>query len=152
MPDPSRICRDCGCRKPDSEFRLRRTGGTARLNQCRSCHNQAERLRCAANRSKRDRKMLSKTLTALKNERSDRQVRLLCEEITATFGGPSGLVEAWHRCLAQDLPKGGFPAFRHIAAVIRLAQYCEQNRPDLSQLSEEELKAAADGAYIQRTK
>ena len=37
---------------------------------------------------------------------------------------------------------GGYTAFRHLEAVLRLTQYCEQNRPDYGAMTDEELERA----------
>ena len=40
-----RFCTSCVQYHPIAEFRLRRRGGTARMSQCRQCHNLAENIR-----------------------------------------------------------------------------------------------------------
>ena len=85
---------------------------------------------------------MAKALTALKNQRSDAQVKAVCGEMAKRFGGTAGIVEAWQRSLGKDLAKGGIAAFRHLAAILRLTQYCEQNRPNYGAMSDEELEGA----------
>ena len=85
---------------------------------------------------------MSKMLTAVKNQRSDLQVKALCREMAGQFGGVAGIVEAWHRSLDADLEKGGYPAFRQLAAIMRLSQYCERNKPNYRTMSDEELESA----------
>jgi hypothetical protein len=58
------------------------------------------------------------------------------------FGGLKGIAEAWGRSLDQDLGRGGYAAFRHLEAILRLTQYCEQNRPDYGAMTDEELERA----------
>ena len=58
------------------------------------------------------------------------------------FGGLKGIAEAWGRSLDLDLIRGGYAAFRHLEAVLRLIQYCEQNRPDYGAMADEELERA----------
>jgi hypothetical protein len=60
------------------------------------------------------------------------------------FGGVSGFLDAWMRSVARDMETGGHAAYRHLAAVLRLTQYCEQNRPDYRAMSDEELEAAIE--------
>jgi hypothetical protein len=43
------------------------------------------------------------------------------------------------------MAKGGFSALRHIEAVIRLVQHCEGQRPNYSQLADEQFQQLADG-------
>ena len=38
--------------------------------------------------------------------------------------------------------KGGIAAFRHLAAILRLSQYCEQNKPNYGAMSGEDLEGA----------
>jgi hypothetical protein len=55
------------------------------------------------------------------------------------FGGINGFQEAWASVLDRDLQKGGFAALRHIEAVIRLVQYCEANKTNYRQMTDEQL-------------
>lgn len=141
-PPALRLCENCLFPKPLEDFRLRHRAGAARMRQCRECHNTAERMRRAARRNRLNRRQLAKMLTAIKNQRSDLQVKALCWEMASQFGGVAGIVQAWRRSLDKDLAKGGYPAFRHLAAILRLSQYCEQNKPDYSAMSDEELESA----------
>ena len=112
------------------------------MRQCRDCHNRAERVRRAVRRNRLNRRQTSKLLTAIKNQRSDLGVKALCRDMAARFGGVDGIVEKWHRSLDADLPKGGYAAFRHLAAIIRLSQYCERNKPDYGAMTDDELEQA----------
>jgi len=85
---------------------------------------------------------MAKLLTAIKNQRSDLGVKGLCREMASRFGGVDGIVEHWHRSLDTDLAKGGYAAFRHLAAILRLSQYCEQNKPNYGVMSDEDLEGA----------
>lgn len=138
----SRLCRDCLLPKPIEDFRLRFRDRPVRLRQCRECHNRAEFIRRSTNRDRLNRQQMAKLLTALKNQRSDLGVKALCRDMAARFGGVDGVVAHWHRSLDADLQKGGYAAFRHLAAILRLTQYCEQNKPDYGAISEEELEEA----------
>ena len=138
----SRLCEHCLVPKPLEEFRLRHRAGQIRMRQCRDCHNTAERMRRAAWRDRLNRRQMGKMLTAVKNQRSDLQVKALCREMAGRLGGVAGIVEAWHRSLDTDLEKGGYPAFRHLAAIMRLSQYCDRNKPDYKTMSDEELESA----------
>jgi uncharacterized protein YlaI len=137
-----RICNHCLDRKPVEDFRRRYRNQPLRLSQCRDCHNRVERERRAAHRQKMTRKELAKALTKVKKQRSDLQVKALCREMVERFGGLKGIAEAWGRSLDQDLSRGGYAAFRHLEAILRLTQYCEQNRPDYGSMTDEELERA----------
>ncbi len=137
-----RLCEHCLVPKPLAEFRLRHRAGQIRMWQCRECHNTAERIRRAARRDRLNRRQMAKMLTAVKNQRSDLQVKALCREMAVRFGGIAGIVEAWHRTLDADLEKGGYPAVRNLAAIMRLSQYCEQNKPNYGAMSDEDLEGA----------
>ena len=44
--------------------------------------------------------------------------------------------------MKKDMAEGGFKAYRHIASILRLMEYCEDSPPDktdYSQMSDEEL-------------
>ena len=138
----SRLCRDCLLSKPIEDFRLRHRDRPLRLRQCRDCHNRAESTRRSAHRDRLNRRQMAKLLTAIKNQRSDLGVKGLCREMASRFGGVDGIVEHWHRSLDTDLAKGGYAAFRHLAAILRLTQYCEQNRPNYGAMSDEDLEGA----------
>jgi hypothetical protein len=63
--------------------------------------------------------------------------------MVAGYGGTEGFVKAWLGCLHGDLAKGGFAALRHLEAVIRLVQYCEANKPNYRQMTDEQLMELA---------
>ena len=138
----SQRCSICFEIKPQSEFRRRYRDRPDRVRQCRECHNDSERLRRGLKRERLNKKELAKTLTALKNEQADRKVKVLCCEMAQRFGGMDGIIEAWQQSLDKDLEQGGYKAFRHISAMIRLLQYYEENKPNYGVMSDEELLAS----------
>ena len=142
LPASVRVCQGCLRSWPIAEFRLETKEPVKRSARCRSCHNQAERIRRARLRGRLTRKDMAGLLTKLRNESDNARVVALCDQMTRRFGGVEGFVRAWEACLARDLQKGGSPAFRHLAAVIRLAQFCEQTKPAPESMTEEELEAA----------
>jgi hypothetical protein len=135
------ICRDCCVKKHATEFRPRRAGGSNRTLQCRACHCQAEKLRRAAKRSSQHRQAVNHQLARLKRAKSARQIGAVCAELIGCFGGLEGFTVAWKGRLDADLAKGGSAALRHLEAVLRLVRHCEEDRPDYSQMSDEELEA-----------
>ena len=138
----SQRCSICFETKPQSEFRRRYRDRPDRVRQCRECHNDSERLRRGLKRERLNKKELAKTLTALKNEQADRKVKVLCCEMAHRFGGMDGIIDAWQQSLDKDLEQGGYAAFRHISAMIRLLQYYEENKTNYGVMSDEELLAS----------
>jgi len=137
-------CRDCGETKPETEFRLRRAGGSTRTRQCRACHRQAEKLRRQGKRSRQHRKAVNQQLARLKNAKTARQIGVVCDALVGCFGGLEGFTAAWRVCLDADLARGGHAALRHLEAVMRLIQHCESLPRPVSELSDEELLQLAD--------
>jgi hypothetical protein len=64
--------------------------------------------------------------------------------MVACYGGTEGFVNAWLGCLDRDLDAGGFVALRQLEAVLRLVQHCESQRPEYSQLTDEQLQELAE--------
>ena len=148
VPSPSqagtgfRCCQRCFERYPLDQFRHRRRGQGGRVNECRACHNHAERLRRHRRRGWASKRQFNQYLTSLKNQRSARGVERVFFELVQEFGGTEGLVSMWTAAMARDLADGGFRAYRHIASIIRLMQHHEgarPNKPDYSTMSDEEL-------------
>jgi hypothetical protein len=137
----ARICRQCGLAKEPGEFRRRRRASDRRMWQCRRCHNELERYRRAAIRAGLSRRRMGKDLARFREAAASNQVRALCAAMVGGYGGPEGFAAAWLRCLQQDLERGGLAALRHLEATLRLVQYCEQDRPDYGQLTDEELES-----------
>ncbi len=112
------------------------------MNQCRHCHNQAERLRRQRNQGRLSKRQFKQHLTSLKNQQTARGVERVYLGICQRFGGTEGLLRLWTEAMERDMAAGGFKAYRHIATILRLMQYCEDtqpNKPDYSQMSDEEL-------------
>ena len=138
----TKICSSCFRELPIPEFRKRSRSEESRSPQCRKCHNEAERLRYQKKRGALRCKALSECLYRLRRDSSDQQVRTLCEQMVNTFGGISGLVEAWKQCWEADLTKQRSKTFLHLEALVRLMQWVEANRPDFNRLTDTELAAA----------
>jgi hypothetical protein len=84
---------------------------------------------------------MARDLARVRDASSSNRVKALCAEVVRGYGGVEGFARAWIACLRGDLQRGGFAALRHLEATIRLIQHCEQDRPDYSQMSDEELEA-----------
>jgi hypothetical protein len=84
-------------------------------------------------------------MARLKQAKSARQVGAVCEELIGCFGGLEGFTTGWRACLEADLARGGFAALRHLEAVLRLVQHCEEDGPDYRRWTEEQLEQAIAG-------
>lgn len=137
---PARLCESCFHTRPLTEFRRRKRGSEQRVRQCRQCHNEFERYRRAAVRARLSKRRIARDLSRVRDASSSNRVKALCAEVVRGYGGAEGFAKAWIACLHGDLQRGGFAAIRHLEATIRLIQHCEQDRPDYSQMSDEELE------------
>lgn len=138
---PTRLCESCFHTQPLTEFRRRKRGSEHRMRQCRQCHNEFERYRRAAVRARLGRRRMAKDLSRVRKASSANRVKAVCAEMVRGYGGAEGFAKAWVACLHRDLQRGGAAAIRHLEATIRLIQHCEQDRPNYSQMSDEELEA-----------
>jgi hypothetical protein len=139
---PVRICHHCQNAYPVTQFRLRNRSGAVRMNQCRLCHNQAEQLRRQRKRGLLTKRQFHQYLTSLKNQRTSMGIERVYLDLVQQCGGTEGLLKAWTQTLEKDLAAGGFKAYRHIASILRLMEYCEDaqpDKPDYSTMSDEEL-------------
>ena len=139
MTEEHRFCETCARWQAITEFRKRRQSGSARMRQCRQCHNRYERERRAKSRLQSNRKQVGSFLTELKNEENNDRVRMLCNRMFRQFGGFQGCVDAWTDYQQKAFESGGFPAFRCFAAVLRLLEYCSDSEQEVDQLTDEEL-------------
>ena len=140
-----RVCQHCQNAYPITHFRPRTQSGSARMKQCRLCHNQSERLRRQYRRRRLTSRQFHQHLTSLKNQRTARGVERVFLDLVEQFGGTDGLVKTWMGAIEKDIAEGGFRAYRHIASIIRLMQHCENSRPDkpdYSTMTDEELERA----------
>jgi len=113
------------------------------MRQCRRCHNELERYRRAAIRARLSRRRMAKDLAGFREAASTNRVKTLCAAMVGGYGGAEGFANAWLSCLHGDLDRGGLAALRHLEATLRLIQFCEQNRPDYSRMTDEELMELA---------
>jgi hypothetical protein len=121
MSDGTKVCRCCRVPKPIGEFRRRARGGEGRLNQCRTCHREAERCRRAVKRAKRDGKAIDGFAAAVKRARGVEDVLRLTDELYRRFGGPDGFVEAVYSHYLDAEP-GGAGRARILLAMKRLVE------------------------------
>ena len=135
-------CRCCSTVKPEQEFRRRWRDRDVRVRQCRCCHNLAEGLRRSAGRAATRNRSLRKAITRLRHAASPRLFAKICGNLVSDFGGPERFLAAWRDCLQRDLSRGGFAAFRHFDCVVRLAEFCESNRPNYGCWTDEQIESA----------
>ena len=136
------LCSYCLSEYPLQQFRHRNKQSGNRFTQCRLCHNQAERLRRQRKRGWINKRLFHQYLTSLKNQRTTRGVERVYLDLCQKFGGTAGLFQMWSKAMEKDMAEGGFKAYRHIASILRLMEYCEDtkpDKPDYSQMSDEEL-------------
>lgn len=134
-----RRCESCLTQRPLEEFRRRYRGRESRVRCCRQCHNLRERHRRAGIRNRSRRSRMSRSMTDLKNCTAAARVPAFCAEMVQHLGGADGFLNAWKDCIERDLEKGGLPAFRHLAVLLRFMEYCEPEPVDYSLMSDEEL-------------
>lgn len=143
-----RRCETCLVQYPLEQFRRRYRGRDQRVKQCRHCHNQLERYRRAAIKHRICRREMEKAMTQLKNSTAAARVHVFCAEMVQHFGGSDAFLNAWKDCIARDLEKGGLPAFRHIATILKFMEYCEPKPVDYSLMSDDELMGRAIAAGL----
>ena len=138
----TKLCSSCLQEQPLDQFRFRYRGTHIRTNQCRLCHNQAEQLRRQRKRGWLTKRQFNQHLTSLKNQRTARGVEKVYLDLVRLCGGTEGILGMWIKTIEKDLKTGGFKAHRHIASILKLMEYCENNqpdKPDYSTMSDEEL-------------
>jgi hypothetical protein len=145
-PNPSKVaiskrCESCLEEHPLRQFRRRYRGEDQRANHCRLCHNLRERLRRAGIRHRVSQREMAKAMTRLKNCTAATRVPVFCAEMVQHLGGAEAFLNAWKDCIDRDLERGGLPAFRHLAVLLKFMEYCEPEPVDYSTMSDEELLA-----------
>jgi hypothetical protein len=85
---------------------------------------------------------MAKAMTHLKNCTAATRVPVFCAEMVQHFGGTTAFVDTWKSCIDRDLEKGGLPAFRHVAVLLKFMDYCQPEPVDYSTMSDEELEAS----------
>jgi hypothetical protein len=86
---------------------------------------------------------MATAMTYLKNCTAASRVPVFCAEMVEHLGGADGFLNAWKGCIDRDLEKGGLPAFRHLAVLLKFMDYCEPEPVDYSTMSDEELMERA---------
>ena len=144
-------CRGCRATKPIAEFRQRSRSGSTRLNQCRTCHNEAERIARAKRRAKQTGKSIDRFPRRLKQAANPEEVAWLCGQMFRRFGGMAGFSEAWFRHYSDARP-GSKSRTDMLSAFWELVKFnhSQQERQaadsasDFSLWTQEELKEELD--------
>jgi hypothetical protein len=141
------FCEHCFAVKPIVEFRRRSANGSARLSQCRACHNAAERQRRAMSRDKSDRRKMRMRLVELKNAKSKRHVEIVAATMIQQFGGLPGFAGQFASFFERAKHERGLGALRCFEALFRLMEHADAvraaERVDLGLLSDEDLQREA---------
>ncbi len=135
-----RYCEGCVRFLPVKRFRPRSKDGP-RMKRCNDCHASAERDRRAARRQKTERGRLRKQLAALADERNRKRIDLLTATMLDDFGGLIGFGVAWKGYLADARQRGGLAMFRALQVALRLIERAQDQQPDASQMTDDELEA-----------
>ena len=122
------VCRDCGLKKDINQFRRRKRDSETRMHQCHECHAAEERIRARVRRHKKDKSTAAQGMVALKRAKSARQVEAVCNAMIEKFGGINRLCKVWKDLLDEDLKRGGRAGMRHMDAVVRLLQHCDDQK------------------------
>ena len=144
----SKMCKTCHRVFQIENFRLRRTTGTSRLNQCRLCHNLSERVRRKKKRQQELSRVLSKGLSRINDERNRDKVAIIVSCLLSKLGGVDAFVQAWHDYFETARNKGGYGTLRCLESVIRMMEYCDENEAKVEVLSEEELHESINQSLV----
>jgi hypothetical protein len=143
-----RRCESCLVEQPLEQFRRRYRNRDPRVRCCRQCHNLRERLRRTGIRHRISRSRMTKAMTHLRHCTDATRAVTFCAEMVQHLGGAEGFLNAWKGCIDRDLEKGGLPAVRHLAVLLKLMEYCEPEPVDYSTMSDEELMERAIAAGL----
>jgi hypothetical protein len=144
LSDGSKYCRSCGIPKPVGEFRRRSRDGEARLNQCRTCHREAERCRRAVKAAKRDGKTIDEFAAQAKRAKAAPDVGDCLGHLYRRFGGLDGFIKAFYSHYLDTKP-GGAGRTRMFEAIIRLTELNSDARDKVrSAKSEDEIQYYTD--------
>lgn len=114
----TRVCLQCGVRRPLDEFRKRGRDSRQRHRECRVCHAENERFRRRA-RSQRDSEAyLTDRLATLRHKRTLNQRLALVDELNQRLGGPEAVARIFHAQLQRVQAEG-----RHGSVLRMLDRY-----------------------------
>jgi hypothetical protein len=116
------------------------------MGECRECHNEAERVRRSLRRWDHNDKLLASFVNKIKNAKTNDRVALVSNLMIQSFGGVQGLVDTWTEQINRVLSEkpGSKKALDFFLAIMRMIEFCDANRPDVSELSDEDLQREAE--------
>jgi hypothetical protein len=124
--DNVRFCAYCNSFKLIEGFRRRSANSSARMNECRECHNKAERERNAAKQKKLSKRLMAKRLGELSRTRSWNEVEMVIKIMLREFGGMMGFKHAFAKHYAWAYQNGRYPLIRCLQACLRVTSHYEE--------------------------
>jgi hypothetical protein len=91
---------------------------------------------------------MAKAIPHLKNCTASTRVAAFCAEMAQHLHATESFLDAWKDCIERDLEKGGLPAFRHLAVLLKFMEYCEPGPVDYSTTNDDELMDRATKAGL----
>jgi hypothetical protein len=98
-PSASRVCLQCGERRPVTDFRKRGRKSHQRHRECGSCHSENERFRRRVKKERDAEAFLSERLATLRHKRTLNQRLALIDEMNQRLGGPERVAKLFHQQL-----------------------------------------------------
>ncbi len=144
----TRLCEQCVTERPLGDFRRRSRNGSARMRQCRGCHNEDERRRRANRQARAKNGRMTKSLTKLSEERNNKRLEKLARAVFDEFGGLAGFVAAFAAYRAKAMKRGGLAALRSFEFVLRMQQYLAERQSEPDDLTEEEIVESTTDALV----
>jgi hypothetical protein len=138
--DSVRFCAYCNSFKVIEEFRRRSASSSTRMNECRECHNKAERERKAWKQQKLSKRLMAKRLGELSRTRSWNEVEMVIKIMLREFGGMVGFKHAFAKHYAWAYQNGRYPLIRCLQACLRVTSHYED-----MQIKEQRLAEAQPG-------
>jgi hypothetical protein len=124
----------CSLPRPLNEFRARSKDSEVRHSWCNECHARGERER----RERRRRDEVNHLAVELGRARDRDEASRLCKVAVAGFGGVYALArKLWQTYEAAE--PGSPTAARILLALLRLQELAAPKRPDVTEMSNEEL-------------
>ena len=120
----TKLCRICVEHKSFSEFRARNRNGSQRQSECRTCHNESERIRRAA---KTNRKLQS-FVTALVARRDADRIVKMAKVVLDSQGGLHNFGQEWRRQHQRAMTEDPKTAYRFLVAALRLMEWASRDR------------------------
>ena len=146
ITEERRVCEQCFESKPLSEFRCKKRGTSLRARECRTCHNETERLRQAEKRAKATDLAFAQFHAQLKRTRDEKRVAILVAVMVESFGGLHEFVAAWigHIDQAMEKSPGSKKVLDFFQAITQMSDAAHKYHkpPDPAEMTTENLTFA----------